>query len=69
MYFLQFFKGGNIVIENKTVTAIILVAGNSTRFGQNRNKNFELVNGKSILLHGNGIFNYIVTKNLIEEII
>ena len=37
------------MIENKTVTAIILVAGNSTRFGQNRNKNFELVNGKSIL--------------------
>ena len=25
--------------------------------------------GKSILLDGNGIFDYIVTKNLIEEII
>ena len=56
MYFLQFFKGGNIVIENKTVTAIILVAGNSTRFGQNRNKNFELVNGKSILSYSINVF-------------
>jgi len=37
------------MISNKTVTAVILVAGNSTRFGQNRNKNFELINGKSIL--------------------
>ena len=37
------------MISNKTVTGIILVAGNSTRFGQNRNKNFELINGKSIL--------------------
>jgi len=57
MYFLQFFKGGNIVIVNKTVTAIILVAGNSTRFGQNRNKNFELVNGKSILSYSINAFN------------
>ena len=34
------------MINKKTVSAIILVAGNSTRFGQNRNKNFEDINGK-----------------------
>ena len=34
---------------NKTVTAIILAAGNSVRYGQNRNKNLELVNDKTIL--------------------
>lgn len=45
------------MIVNKTVTAIILVAGNSTRFGQNRNKNFELVNGKSILSYSINAFN------------
>lgn len=44
------------MIVNKTVTAIILVAGNSTRFGQNRNKNFELVNGKSILSYSINAF-------------
>lgn len=37
------------MIEGKTVTAIILVAGNSTRYGQNRNKNFEMVNGKTVV--------------------
>lgn len=37
------------MIEGKTVTAIILVAGNSTRYGQNRNKNFEIVNGKTVI--------------------
>lgn len=37
------------MIDTKTVTAIILVAGNSTRFGQNRNKNFEKINGKNVL--------------------
>ena len=31
------------MINNKRVTAVILVAGNSTRFGKNRNKNFEIV--------------------------
>lgn len=44
------------MIENKTVTAIILVAGNSTRFGQNRNKNFECVNGRSILSYSINAF-------------
>lgn len=33
----------------KTVTAIILVAGNSTRYGKNRNKNFEIIDGKTVL--------------------
>ena len=44
------------MILDKTVTAIILVAGNSTRFGQNRNKNFELINGKSILSYSINAF-------------
>lgn len=33
----------------KSVTAIILVAGNSTRYGKNRNKNFEIIGGKTVL--------------------
>lgn len=37
------------MIEEKTVTAVILVAGNSTRYGQNRNKNFETINGKTVM--------------------
>lgn len=37
--------------DTKKVTAIILVAGNSTRYGQNRNKNFETVNEKPILYY------------------
>lgn len=37
------------MIEGKSVTAIILVAGNSIRYGQNRNKNFEMVNGKTVM--------------------
>lgn len=45
------------MILNKTVTGVILVAGNSTRFGQNRNKNFELINGKSILSYSINAFN------------
>ena len=44
------------MIQSKTVTAVILVAGNSTRFGKNRNKNFELVNGKSILSYSINAF-------------
>lgn len=37
------------MINGKNVAAIILVAGNSTRFGKNTNKNLELVKGKSVL--------------------
>jgi 2-C-methyl-D-erythritol 4-phosphate cytidylyltransferase len=39
------------LIDKKTVTAIILAAGNSTRFGKDRNKNFEILNGKSVLAY------------------
>ena len=39
------------MIKDKKVTAIILVAGNSTRYGQNRNKNFEIVNKKPVLAY------------------
>ncbi len=35
--------------NQKIVTAILLVAGNSTRYGQNRNKNFEKINGKTVM--------------------
>jgi len=36
------------LIGLKKVTAIILIAGNSTRFGTNGNKNFEKINGKYV---------------------
>ena len=39
------------MLDTKKVTAIILVAGNSIRFGQNRNKNFEKINGKTVLYY------------------
>lgn len=42
---------------NKKVTAILLVAGNSSRYGQNRNKNFEIINGKTILSYSLNEFN------------
>lgn len=38
------------------VTGIILAAGNSTRFGQNRNKNLFEVNGKPIVQHSIEVF-------------
>ena len=37
------------MIEEKTVTAVILVAGNSTRYEQNKNKNFEIIDGKTVM--------------------
>ena len=52
--------------KEKTVTGIILVAGNSTRFGKNRNKNFELVNGRSILSYSLNEYN---KNNYIDNII
>lgn len=51
MYFIQCMKGTKIMIKEKTVTGVILVAGNSTRYGQNRNKNFETINGKTVMLY------------------
>lgn len=44
------------MIDNKKVTAIILAAGNSTRFGKNKNKNFEIINGKPILAYSLNAF-------------
>ena len=45
------------MLNNKIVTAIILAAGNSTRFGKNRNKNFEKINEKTILAYSLNAFN------------
>lgn len=45
------------MIDKKTVTAIILIAGNSTRFGKNRNKNFEIINGKPVFAYSLEAFN------------
>ena len=44
------------MIGNKKVTGIILVAGNSSRYGQGRNKNFEVIKGKTILEYSLDIF-------------
>ena len=44
------------MIDGKKVTAILLVAGNSTRYGQNRNKNFEKLNGKAVLAYSLSVF-------------
>ena len=45
------------MINNKSVTAIILVAGNSRRYGQKRNKNFEKIKEKTILSYSLNEFN------------
>ena len=45
------------MIGKKTVTAIILAAGNSTRFGKKKNKNLEIINGKYVLLYSLEAFN------------
>lgn len=54
------------MIDTRTVTAIILVAGNSTRYGQNRNKNFEKINGQAVLTYSLKAFN---TNNYVDNII
>lgn len=54
------------MIERKTVTAIILCAGNSTRYGKNRNKNFEVVSESSILSYSLRAFE---KSDLIDNII
>lgn len=54
------------MIEGKTVTAIILVAGNSTRYGQNRNKNFEVIHGKTVLFYSLKAF---LENDYIDDII
>ena len=46
------------MIYNKSVTEIILLAGNSTRFGKNINKNFEILeNNKTVLSYSLNSFN------------
>lgn len=45
----MFEKGKLNMIEERTVTGIILVAGNSTRYGKNTNKNFEIIKGKTVM--------------------
>ena len=54
------------MIEGKTVTAIILVAGNSTRYGQNRNKNFEDINGKPVIFYSMHAFD---TNRYVDNIV
>ncbi len=54
------------MIDNKTVTAIVLVAGNSTRYGQNRNKNFEIVNGNMVFYYSLYAFD---TNSYVDNII
>ena len=54
-------------MKDKKVTAIILVAGNSTRYGQNKNKNLELLNNKTILEYSLNEFNK--NKNISDIII
>lgn len=44
-------------MDKKTVTAIIVAAGNSTRFGQNKNKNLFEINGKPIIKYSIDVFN------------
>lgn len=41
----------------KSVTAIIVAAGNSTRFGQNKNKNLFEINKKPIISYSIDVFN------------
>lgn len=52
--------------DYKIITGIILVAGNSTRYGKNRNKNFELVNGKTVVSYSLNIFD---KNDYIDDII
>ena len=53
--------------NEKKVTAIILAAGNSVRYGQNRNKNFEEVSKeKTVLSYSLNIFD---KNNYIDDII
>ena len=42
-------------MEDKT-TAVLLVAGNSTRYGKGKNKNLEEIHGKSILSYSLDVF-------------
>ncbi len=37
------------MLEEKSITGVILVAGDSTRYGQNRNKNFDSIKEKTVM--------------------
>lgn len=54
------------MFKKRKVTAIILAAGNSTRYGKNRNKNLEKVHGKTILSYSLKAFD---DNNYIDNII
>jgi len=53
-------------MENKA-TGIILIAGNSTRYNKNKNKNFELINRKPIFRYSLDVF--LDNQNISEIII
>lgn len=45
------------LFSNKTVSGILLIAGNSSRFKSNLNKNLERINNKPIFMYSLEIFN------------
>lgn len=45
------------MINQKTVTAIILIAGSSTRYGTGKNKNFEEIENKTVMEYSLNAFN------------
>ena len=55
------------MVNKNKVTAIVLIAGNSTRYGQNRNKNFDKLNGKEVFLYSIEAFDH--NKNIDEIIV
>lgn len=54
------------MFNNKTVTAIILIAGNSTRYGKSINKNFEIIEEKPVLTYSLQAFN---NNNYVDNIV
>lgn len=54
------------MLDGKKVTAIILIAGNSTRYGQNRNKNLELIHGKCVFTYSLRAFD---SNSYVDDII
>ena len=53
-------------MDNNTVTGIILLAGDSTRYGNQKNKNFELLENGTVLDYNLKVF---LNSNLIDNII
>lgn len=39
------------MLDEEKITAIVLAAGNSIRYGKNRNKNFDIINGNPVLMY------------------